>query len=402
MALKRLNDSDFGLKIYNRFPPNYREDDLSQKFALKRYLESINDGGFKPTIQDLNGILSIVDSGLCNSSVIPFLYEQYGLEIFNGIPEEFLRNFLPYLGDVWKRKGSIDTLEFITASMSGIRNSTQVTYDASGNPILTSRLEMDYNLLDYFPDPEQFKRLMEKFTPFYCDLNIVYSYVFGDKINLHSEDEVGLNRIRDVKTENIGLRRLGVLYDDNSVLGWGTLGIAVFNNELLRIPTEFSKDKIFFTYSEPASLTKDAESLSQKMTFKERENGVFSPTDSKVDKVQHVVSEQTPFALTIANTVNGAVFGASLFNEREFADHLVIDKHTITHHDSKVVVGVESNSLRTVFKTQELGAKEAKENVITTLITGKEKCAVMSMNHFGSAVLGNRELSYTTLYDNLD
>ena len=41
-----LNSEDFGLKIYNRFPPKYREDDVGQKLALKRYLQALSDGGF--------------------------------------------------------------------------------------------------------------------------------------------------------------------------------------------------------------------------------------------------------------------------------------------------------------------------------------------------------------------
>ena len=38
-----LNSKDFGLKIYNRFPPKYREDDVEQKYALKRYIQSLSE-----------------------------------------------------------------------------------------------------------------------------------------------------------------------------------------------------------------------------------------------------------------------------------------------------------------------------------------------------------------------
>ena len=38
-----LNSEDFGLKIYNRFPPKYREDDVGQNFALKRYLQALSE-----------------------------------------------------------------------------------------------------------------------------------------------------------------------------------------------------------------------------------------------------------------------------------------------------------------------------------------------------------------------
>ena len=56
-----LKSDDFGLKIYNRFPPAYREDDVKEKFALKRYLQVTGDGGFKYAIEDINGLTNIID-----------------------------------------------------------------------------------------------------------------------------------------------------------------------------------------------------------------------------------------------------------------------------------------------------------------------------------------------------
>ena len=65
------------------------------------------------------------------------LYEQYGLDLFYGIPEEFLRAFLPNLGFAWSKKGSLDVVEYIVSSLSGIKTSTEVTYDEFDNPIVT-------------------------------------------------------------------------------------------------------------------------------------------------------------------------------------------------------------------------------------------------------------------------
>lgn len=35
----RLDPKDFGLKLYNRFPPSYRADDVGQKYALRGTLK---------------------------------------------------------------------------------------------------------------------------------------------------------------------------------------------------------------------------------------------------------------------------------------------------------------------------------------------------------------------------
>ena len=56
-----LSPEGFGTKIYNRFPPRYREDDVMQHLALKRYLDACGEGGFKYNIEELNGILDFAN-----------------------------------------------------------------------------------------------------------------------------------------------------------------------------------------------------------------------------------------------------------------------------------------------------------------------------------------------------
>lgn len=185
---ERLDPNGFGLKLYNRFPPSYRADDADQKYALKRYMETAADGGFKYVIEEQNGILDLVDPQQSPIEVVYLLYEQYGLELFHGIPEEFLRAFLPNLGTAWAKKGSLDVIEYLVSSLSGIKTSTEVTYDEQDNPLVTVRLEMDFSVTNYFPDAKQFSRILEKFIPFYCDALLVYSFVYYESTNVHGED----------------------------------------------------------------------------------------------------------------------------------------------------------------------------------------------------------------------
>ena len=184
----RLDPKDFGLKLYNRFPPSYRADDVGQKYALKRYIEAAADGGFKYVIEEQNGILDLVNPQTSPLEAVYALYEQYGLELFHGIPEEFLRSFLPNIGLAWSKKGSLDVVEFIVSSLSGIKTSTEVTYDEHDNPLVTVRLEMDFSVSDYFPNAKQFERILSKFIPFYCDALLVYSYVYYENASVHGDD----------------------------------------------------------------------------------------------------------------------------------------------------------------------------------------------------------------------
>lgn len=208
---KKLSSDDFGLKLYNRFPPSYRADDVGQNYALRRYLETAADGGFKYIIDEQNGILDLIDPQTAPIEVIHLLYQQYGLDLFHGIPEEFLRAFLPNLGTAWSKKGSLDVVSFIVSSLSGIKTSTTITYDAYGNviPIVEVKFEMNYNLSNYFPEPKQFYRILEKFIPFYCDAFLIYSYIYVEVGDLHGDDSQITADIVD-KKEDLGCISYGI------------------------------------------------------------------------------------------------------------------------------------------------------------------------------------------------
>lgn len=196
-----LKDNDFGQRIYNRFPSRYREDDATVNYALKRYLQAIGDGGFKYSIDEWNGILNIKDPDSCVSGALPALYQELGFDLFNGIPEEYLRNLLPKLSEAWAKKGSLDVVEFVVSVLSGIKTSTEV-YEEDGNTHLDVRLEMDFNYGDYFPNPVQFKRILENFTPFYLDTNLIYAYVFYETQKVWLAENYFMDEIKEVVSEN--------------------------------------------------------------------------------------------------------------------------------------------------------------------------------------------------------
>ena len=240
-----LNSDDFGLKIYNRFPPKYREDDVGQNYALKRYLQALSDGGFKYAIDEINGITTLIDPDKVDAKVLPVLFKQYGLDIFNGIPEEYLRYLLPKLGEAWSKKGSLSVVEFITSSLSGIKTSTEVNYDEKDNPIVNVRLEMDYNIGDYFPEAEQFTRLLENFVPFYCDVSMLYSYLFHETQVLVGKEDDYLSIIDTMNEKgfiphDIGVRYYPQLNTEQRLLN----GSLLLNESYLSESPDYHEDKI--------------------------------------------------------------------------------------------------------------------------------------------------------------
>lgn len=196
MSDRILSPKDFGLKIYNHFPPQYRVDDEQTNFSLMRYLQALSDGGFAYNIEELNGILEFANPDMATPQALPILFKQYGLDIFNGIPEQFLRYLLPRIGEAWSKKGSLDVVEFVVSSLTGIKTRTDITNFPNGDTDLTIRLEMDYAMSDYFPNAKQFLRIIDKFLPFYLGRYIIYVYVFYEKQEVHLSEKYWLDKVK--------------------------------------------------------------------------------------------------------------------------------------------------------------------------------------------------------------
>ena len=219
-----LSSEDFGLKIYNKFPPMYREDDAKVNYALKRYLQSVGDGGFKYAIDEWNGILNIYNPSNIDSNMLSILYEQFGFDLFYGIPEEYLRYLLPRLSEAWKKKGSLDVVEYVVYALSGIKTTTEVHTDSQDNILLDVRLEMDFAMGSFFPDPSQFKRILDKFIPYYVDSTLIYSYVFYESQKVWLAENYFFNEIKENTHEfafipyDVGTRYVPVLNQLSYVL----------------------------------------------------------------------------------------------------------------------------------------------------------------------------------------
>ena len=182
-----LDSNTFGEKIYNRFPIKYREDDVEHNYALKRFIFTAAEGGFKYIIDDANGILNLIDPSTAPLEVINLLYEQFGVPMFNGIPEEFLRNFLPNLGRALDYRGTLSVIDYVATSISGVKTTTEVEVNEEDNSVdLNVTLDMGKLGIKYFPDYAQFIDIMENFIPFYCYLHVVSNYNYSeDTFNIY-------------------------------------------------------------------------------------------------------------------------------------------------------------------------------------------------------------------------
>lgn len=193
-----MDSKTFSGKLYNTLPVMYHNADSMVDYALKRYLQVLSDGGYSFVVDELNGILNLNDPERTPSEVLGVLFEQYGLPLFNGIPEVYLRKLLPILGDLYARKGATTVIEYLTSIISDVKTDIVISPDFLNDYHVDLRLEMDYDQTGArdLPDREQLLRIIKEFLPFFIEVTIIFVYLFYETAKLQARE-----RLEDFVTE---------------------------------------------------------------------------------------------------------------------------------------------------------------------------------------------------------
>ena len=201
-----LNGTKFGERLYDTLPHLYHSEDEMVDFALKRYLQALSDGGYAYVIDELNGILDLNDPTKTPAEVLPVLFEQYGLPIFNGIPEAYLRKLLPILRDLYARKGATTVIEYLTSIISDVKSEVIISPDFKENYHIDIRLEMDYDQQGArdLPDREQLLRIIKEFLPFFIEVTFIFSYLFYELAKIQAR-EFSHDYITEIRSEHTRL-----------------------------------------------------------------------------------------------------------------------------------------------------------------------------------------------------
>lgn len=181
MSENILDSESFGERIYNKFPLKYREDDLSQNLALKRYIKSLGEG-FKVTIDDINGLLNFCDSDLIPDNVLPTVLRHYGLDIdvLEDIPPKYLRGLLKNIGAILLSRGTHNSVSYVVNSMFSATDLTNVTLNGVSGTDYTLTISTDNvntSVIDTPQVSKGVKEIIKKFTPFFQ--NITY-WLYND------------------------------------------------------------------------------------------------------------------------------------------------------------------------------------------------------------------------------
>lgn len=201
-----LDSSKFGTRLYDTLPHIYHTEDSMVDYALKRYLQALSDGGYSYVIKELNGILDLNDPSKTPADILSIIFEQYGLKIFNGIPETYLRKLLPILRDLYARKGATTVIEYLTAIISDVKAEVTVSPDFKNDFHIDLILEMDYDQQGArdIPDREQLLRIIKEFLPFFIEVTIIFVYLFYEFAKINAK-EYHHNYVTEVRSEHARL-----------------------------------------------------------------------------------------------------------------------------------------------------------------------------------------------------
>ena len=243
-----LSSVDFGKKLYNTLPPSYRVDDALVEYSLERYLSALSDGGFAKVIEEINGLLTLVDPDKIKSELLPILFKQYGFEIFNGIPEIYLRKLLPVVSELNSLKGTKTAVEYLTSIISGVKSTIEYDEEFSENRAINVRLEMDYEAEGNkgLPDTDQLLRIIQEYVPFFCDVLIVYVYLFSEACKVDFNDSPSKDSVVVVPKEDAtGFSMTNIIGEGNSVFGASDVfGDIIFGTTTYKYRVESSSSKV--------------------------------------------------------------------------------------------------------------------------------------------------------------
>ena len=139
MAIKSEELLDF--LYYKKLPQIYRDEDSKIEYPLKRYLESLIEGGFKGSIEDIEGLLLLTDPKSVPESMLPFLCQSFGLEYFPDIGVTYQRKFLLNLGELVRRRGTFSSVHYMIRALTGLESELSLSGNTLNIVLLADNLE---------------------------------------------------------------------------------------------------------------------------------------------------------------------------------------------------------------------------------------------------------------------
>lgn len=331
---------NFAEHLYERLPEVYRQEDARAgvDFALRRYLEALDEGGIQQVFSELLALYDIQDVDKCPPQVLPLISRMLGYNYIEEVEIDTQRKIIANLIELYKRKGTKSVVNFITREFTqfdtkvielqyrifktwspnpkGIPKSDYVEPRTLGNKLTynTCHLFSDTGMYNYrgivvvcdaqASQIELLNRLLREFLPVYCNLYLkVNSEIqrYRETFKLNGEDTDVQLKVKEIEeTVRAELKdSLKISYNTNENLDITTTENSKSNVNIVNeeTPNIFSSDSLenknVTTYYDSTPVCTTEELGSYKITIQDRYVPDMDITvDFKADKVTEIPQKE--------------------------------------------------------------------------------------------------------------
>ncbi len=184
--LEKLRD-EFADYLYSQVPNEWRNLDLFNQKQFYRYLQIVQDGGFRYMVTDMEFVLTFTDPITCPEKYLPILFASFGFPYFYDIPVQYQRRLISNILWLYKTKGTKPCIEYLARELSGYDVEVDVT--GWGDYDVLIRLLVDENNVTQNPQisVEVLQRLLEYFLPVFSHGKVIVTYLYDEEVKLDVE-----------------------------------------------------------------------------------------------------------------------------------------------------------------------------------------------------------------------
>ena len=229
MRITKISEQ-FGDYLYHRLPKVYRDYDVAidrrvetedgeikvkRFYTLQEYLYSFADGGFKPLLEDLEAIISLIDPMQCPEEFIPILLQHFGLNFIEDIPVKFQRRLIQNIVTLYKKKGTIPAVAFLARELSGFDVSIEETERGGVEFALVKLSAYENEDAELLLAQEIVQRYIHLFLPSNAKAEVVVTYGFTEGIHFNSSIPINDYTGNDIELSNSAFDHVKYDVDDD-------------------------------------------------------------------------------------------------------------------------------------------------------------------------------------------
>lgn len=214
MKITKISEQ-FGEYLYHRLPKVYRDYDVAidrrvktedggsevkRFYTLQEYLYSFADGGFKPLLEDLEAIITLIDPMQCPEQFLPIMLQHFGLDFIEDIPVKFQRRLIQNIVTLYRKKGTIPAVAFLARELSGFDVTIEETERGDVEFALVKLNAYENEDAELLLAQEIVQRYIHLFLPTNAKAEVVVTYGFTEGIHINSKISIEDYKAKDTAT----------------------------------------------------------------------------------------------------------------------------------------------------------------------------------------------------------